>query len=223
MSAGRLDPRLRAAVDASLGWYDALCALHGVRCGLTDGTWFALDPPPPLHSSVKTVEPGVSAEQALAAVRVRGSVADSFGTLDLAAAGFALLFEAQWIHRRAQQGPVPPHWSVVRDEDALARWTARHDTAAVLLPGLLDRSSFTVLVRTVDGPVAGAVVRLGGVSEVSNVWASPVHELDWEELVRVVSELHPGRDLVGYERGADLDRARAAGFTPVGPQRVWAR
>jgi hypothetical protein len=32
-----LDARPRVAVEASLAWYDALCALHGVRCGIEYG------------------------------------------------------------------------------------------------------------------------------------------------------------------------------------------
>ena len=32
-----LGPALRAAVDASLSWYDSLCAVHGVPCSIDDG------------------------------------------------------------------------------------------------------------------------------------------------------------------------------------------
>ena len=79
-----LDPRLRVAVDASLAWYEALCALHGVRCGIEDDTWVAYDPPPPLHSVAKTIEPSAGPDRALAAVDAHGhgAVADSFGAFD---------------------------------------------------------------------------------------------------------------------------------------------
>lgn len=224
------DPRVRKAVDASLAWYDALCTLHGVRCGIEDDTWVAYDPPPPLHSTAKTVEPGTAPDRALAAVASseQGGVADSFGELELRGAGLDLLFEAQWIHRPATDPltrHLPSGWSVVRTSEALARWTARPDTSDVLLPGLLDRSSFRVLGRYADGrPVAGAVTHLcGGVVDLSNVWAEDGDEPDWPELVRVVSALHPGRDIVGWEHGEALDRARDAGFAAVGPQLVWAR
>lgn len=222
-----IDHRLRAAVDASLTWYDALCALHGVRCGIEEDTWVAYDPPPPLHSVAKTVEPGTPRDRALAALAPleHGSIADSFGDLDLPGRGLELLFEAQWVHRPAADPGVrlPEGWSVVRTPAALAAWNARHDTADVLLPGLLDRSSFRVLGRYVEGvPVAGAVTHLcAGVVDLSNVWAVDGSGPDWPELVRAVSALHPGRDLVGWEEGDALDRAREAGFTAVGPQLVW--
>lgn len=47
--------------------------------------------------------------------------------------------------------------------------------------------------------------------------------LDWTDLVRVAAAVLPGRALVGYERGADLEGATAAGFTALGPQRIWVR
>ena len=51
-----LDPRLRAAVDASLAWYVDLFAAHGVRGAVADGVFRAVDPPPPLHSAVLTLD-----------------------------------------------------------------------------------------------------------------------------------------------------------------------
>jgi hypothetical protein len=56
----RMDRRLRSAVDASVGWYEDLCTLHGVGSMLADRVWSALDPPPPLHSDAVVVEPGAS-------------------------------------------------------------------------------------------------------------------------------------------------------------------
>ena len=93
-----MDPRLRAAVDASHRWYDDVFALHGLRARRVGGLWTALDPPPPWHSCVKTVDPGVPVGDVLAAMErhEHGSVADSFGDLDLASSGFTLLFTATW-------------------------------------------------------------------------------------------------------------------------------
>jgi len=220
-----VDPRLRIAVDASLAWYDALCALHGVPCLVDEGIWLALTPPPPLHSAVKVVELGVPVDRVVAAARDGGGVADSFGELDLVDRGFDLLFTARWIHRSVADEPTArgaPSWSIVRSADALAAWTAKHDTAAVLLPGLLARSSFQVLARYADGvPNAGAVLHLGtGAVSISNVWSDGGDD-PWPELVSNAAAKWPRRDLVGYERGADLDAALRAGFADVGPQHVW--
>lgn len=225
MTATSLSPALRAAVDASLSWYDALCALHAVPCGIEDDVWRAFTSPPPLHSAAKTVEPGVRPDRAVSAAAGHGGIADSFGEFDLSAEGYRLLFEAQWIHRPAPPaGPrrLPNGWTVLRAPSELKAWTSRHDTEAVLLPGLLQRSAFRVIGKRCDGGYgAGAVLHLcSGVVDLSNVWTI-AEDLDWAELVRAAAALFPGRALVGYELGSDLERATDAGFATLGPQRVW--
>jgi hypothetical protein len=221
-----MDPRLRAAVDASTGWYEDICAVHGIASVLRDGLWSAVGPPPPLHSGVVVVEPSVTAEQVLERRHTTdGGVKDSFASVDLAAHGLSLLFSASWISRPPPPPArtPPPAWTTVRTPEGLAAWTAGHDTADVLLPGLLRSGHLVVLEQQVDGvPVAGAVARLGsGTVDVSNVHAAPGHEVDWSELASVVAHLFPERPLVGYERGADLAAALAGGFTVMGELRVW--
>ena len=221
-----MDPRLRAAVDASVGWYEDICALHGITTVLRGGLWSAVGPPPPLHSGVVVVEPGVTADQVLTRLSTTaGGVKDSFASVDLAAYGWSLLFSASWLHRppAPPARALPPGWTVVRTVERLASWTAGHDTAEVLLPGLLRSGHLAVLERQVDGvAVAGAVARLGsGTVDVSNVHASPGHDLDWNELAAAVAHLFPDRPLVGYERGDDLDAALAGGCEVTGGLRVW--
>jgi hypothetical protein len=231
------DSRLRAAVDANLGWYGDLCALHGVAASLDDGVWWARTSPPPLHSDAVVVEPDVTARRVLdrLADRPRCGVKDSFATLDLGDDGLRVLFDASWMYREAPAPTALPTtpaarsdtsaWSRVTTAAELATWTSLHDTAGVLLPGLLDLAHVAVLARYVDGGiVAGAVARLaGGVVDVSNTYAVPGNHLDWSELVDVVAGRFPGRALVGYTRGEELDAAVAAGFRAVGDLRVWLR
>lgn len=225
-----MDPRLRVAVDSSLAWYDALCALHGVGCRIEDGLWIVNGAPPPLHSAVKTLEPGVASARVAELASSRGGVADSFGDLRLESYGFELLFAARWIHRTAHDQAahdqsvreLAPGWTRVTSAAELAIWTAHHDTTEVLLPGLLDRSCFQVLARRVGGELtAGAVLHAGtGAVSISNVWSEHPESV-WSELVHNAAALWPGRDLVGYERDADLEAALVAGFVDVGPQLVW--
>lgn len=155
------------------------------------------------------------------------AIADSFGAFDLAGEGYRLLFEAQWIHRPAPpvgSRHLPAGWSSVSTESDLQTWTACHDTQAVLIPALLQRSAFRVIgKRQDDGYTARAVLHLGAaVVDVSNVWSTS-EGLDWSEHVDAASALFPGRVLVGYGYGADLEHASAAGFPTLGPQRVWVR
>lgn len=227
MSVWSTSPALRAAVDASLSWYNALCAVHGVPCGIEDDVWCAYSTPPPLHSAAKTVEPGARPDRALAGIAGDGSIADSFGAFDLTGEGYRLLFEAQWIHRPAPiltSRLLPDGWSSLGTASELRAWTSRHDTEAVLLPALLQRSAFRVIgKRHDDGYGAGAVLHLcTGIVEITNVWSTS-ERLDWTDLVGAATALFPGRALVGYAHGAALQDASAAGFVTLGPQRVWIR
>jgi hypothetical protein len=226
---GAVDPRLRAAVDASIGWYEDLTALHGVPSRVADGLWMSIGPPPPLHSDVAVVEPHVSGnlvDRALAD-RPTWGFKDSFATIRPSGSDVRLLFAATWIHRAPAHpsGAAPRRWIRVNDPAWLADWTAHHDTADVLLPGILDRGHFAVLERRTDGIVTGgAVVRLGtGIADLSNVHAVAGHDVDWGELAADVEALFPDRGIVGYERDDALQAARAGGFETVGELRVWVR
>jgi hypothetical protein len=226
----RPSTELRSAVDASVGWYEDLCTLHGVGSILADGVWSARESPPPLHSDAVVVERDVTADRVLdrLAGREHCGVKDSFATMDLSGAGMDLLFSATWIHlaaRRPRQRAAPTGWAPVTTTSELADWTAQHDTSEVLLPPLLRRGHFRILAkRAGDRIVGGAVARLGsGAVDVSNVHAVPGRAIDWAELAAVVDGYFPGRPLVGYERGDALAAALDGGFTPVGELRVWVR
>jgi len=82
---------------------------------------------------------------------------------------------------------------------------------------------FTVsIVDHLDAITAGLLARLGsGTVDVSNVHFAPRQPFSWHEVVAAAGACFPGRDLVGYEQGHDLDAALAAGFDPVGDLRVW--
>ena len=222
-----LDARLRTALDASIGWYEDLTALHGIASRIEHGLWMSLGTPPPLHSDVVTVEPDASSDAVNRALRDRPSWAfkDSFASLRPSGTDVDLLFGATWIHRPPSHTPksAPGVWMTVTDVAELGEWHT--DTADVLLPGILERGHFRVLARRSGGRiVAGAVARLGtGAVDLSNVHAHAGYEVDWGELAADVEAVFPDRPMVGYERGADLAGARSAGFEPVGELRVWVR
>ncbi len=230
LSRGDVEPRLRRAIDANVGWHEDLLALHGVGSTLAHGLWSALGRPPPLHADAIAVEPSVTLDQVTARLdgRPHGAFKDSFGAIDATDAGMKLLFAATWIHQDPEvprDRPTTNAWSGVRTSKELAEWTSHHDTEAVLLPGLLERAHITILARRERGAiVAGAVARLGsGVVDVSNVYAVPGHAVNWAELATAIGRRFPGRPLVGYEHGEDLEAAMAGGFDPVGDLRVWVR
>ncbi len=226
---GGMDPRLRTAVDASLAWYDAVFAAHGIATSVAETVWRCHGAPPPLHSAAVVVEPGAHPDAVLRAVDPweSCSVADPFAATDLSAEGFDLLFEASWVHRPPTgAAPRADPWRAVRTAEELEVWNSRHDTADVLVPALLDRSAFCFLARDdVDDPTGGAVLLLGtGAVLLSNVFAAPGRSpVGWADLAAAAEAMFPGRAIVGYERDEDLDQALAAGFAAVGIHRVWAR
>ncbi|MPQ98510.1 hypothetical protein GB931_11390 [Modestobacter sp. I12A-02628] len=80
-------------------------------------------------------------------------------------------------------------------------------------------------VRERGRPVGAAALSTGadvvGVSCVVSHGQDP--DATWAAVVHAATQLFPGRLLVGYESGEDLDAARRAGFTPTGPVRIWHR
>ena len=226
----QVEPRLRQAIDASVGWYEDLCALHAVPTTIERGVWRSIGRPPPLHSDLVVVEPEVGVSQVTGLVLDPGPCGckDSFATVDLSPAGFTTLFSATWMHLAATATPRSAtlnDWVPVVDAVQLSEWTTLHGTSEVLLPGLLRQGHFRILAKYADQRiVAGAVARLAsGVVDVSNVFFTPDCVVDWASLVATIQTHFPGRPLVGYEREAALEAACDAGFVPVGDLRVWVR
>jgi hypothetical protein len=191
--------------------------------------WLAGGQPPPFHPDVVTLTPGLEAATVARAVprREGASVKDSFGDIDLVGHGFAVLFEAEWVWcggGAPAVGSAPgegPVWAEVADEQALEAWAVESGQAGTCPPALLSDSGVRFLDARADGDVVGrAALCLGaGVVGVSNVWSGGPGV--WETLRATSSRLFPGRPLAGYERGADLAEAVAAGFVPVGHLRIW--
>jgi hypothetical protein len=107
----------------------------------------------------------------------------------------------------------------------MARWNRHHDTVGVLPPDLWAHPRFTVLARH-DGHdlTGGAILHdAGTVVELSNTWSSDDAPVDPRPLLDLAARIHPGRAVVGYARGAELETMLGAGWGPLGPQHVWIR
>ena len=223
-----MDPRLLTCVETSRQWYDDVFAVHGIPTGADARLWWAEGAPPRWHSAVKTLEPTDDPAEALVrmAPHPHGTVADSFGLLDLRPHGFDLLIGATWLHHPGVPGTGPVDgWSRVADPDLLRTWNEHQDTVGVLVDELLQHPRFTVLARHDDGVlVSGAVLHDGATAVgLSNTWTAPGVGVRVADLLALAAHHHPGRAVVDYATGEELERAVAAGFEPLGPQHVWIR
>lgn len=234
--------RLRlAAARNNAAWCDAVCRSHGLPGTFAADAWTSPRRTPPLYPDAVTLTPdGVSAAALVAAVDTGSpgcSVKDSFAALDLGPEGFRVLFEAQWIHRPAgapvaAAGP-PLEWSEVSGAGELRQWEAAWaggEPSGLFRPDLLDGGTVFLAGRAgADGRTGGRIVagavahRAGGVVGVSNLFARDGASAGaaWAGVLAAAAARRPGLPVVGYESGNDLDAALRAGFTALGPLRVW--
>lgn len=99
-------------------------------------------------------------------------------------------------------------------------------TADSIHDDLLDDPNVAIVMGSVgDSELAGAVAyrpeSAVGISNVFTAGSDPVNA--WQAVVANVAAIFPGLPIAGYEHGEDLNTAIAAGFSEIGPLRVWVR
>lgn len=239
--------RVERAARNNAFWCDTVCRAHGTAGEFFDTVWRNPRPSPPHYPNLVTLRDTHDRAEALDHVRhlvalpLAGAwgVKDSFRTLDLAALGFDMLFEASWIwceptHRRPKTPAPGIQWSQVASSAELAGWEAAWSVGAVqneqagrpcqFPPSLLaDRN--VIFLAGHKGPelIAGGILNHSdGVVGLSNVFASATSEISvWEGLAHSADLAFLGLPLVGYEHGDFLDVARACGLELAGNLRVW--
>jgi hypothetical protein len=233
----------RTAASNSVDWYESMFRAHGLAGEVADGMWTCRGVAPPYYSNAVTLSPTPADAQTetlrvlASALRGTFTVKDSFAALDLAPLGMRPLFDAEWI-RRDPSAPPPPstvvdaRWVCATSAPELARWeTAWRNhgsptTSPVFVPTLLSDAAVAVFAALRGDAVVGGFVanRSEDVVGLTNFFAGAA---DADALaasaIGEIARFAPGAQIVGYERGAELDRAKANGFSAVGPLRVWRR
>ena len=191
-----------------------------------------------MYPDAVTLTDDVSTEALLARIdRAPGcSIKDSFATLDLTAAGFNVLFGAQWLWRAAATPPEAGalRWELVERPEELRAWSLAHGGGSTFSPALLEERPVTILAARDrrGGLMAGAVATEGDEAVgISNVFAVGVDDDDddaapgfaqvFAEATAAIVRQFPDRSVVGYLSTGRLAAARAAGFETIGPLRVW--
>ncbi|MFF1408889.1 hypothetical protein ACFVX6_03670 [Streptomyces sp. NPDC058289] len=235
---------LLAAAYNNAAWCAAVCR----DGGFTAQAWSSPRPTPLYYPDAVTLTRDTDTAALLAGIDTaapRASVKDSFAVLDLAPAGFEVLFGAEWIHRPASAPAVAPTlaWSRISGPAELEAWETAWDgeeSTGLFHPGLLtadaedageageaeEAGEIAFLAgRDAEGRIlAGAAAnRTGEVVGISNVFTADGTQDDeaWAGALALTASLWPGLALVGYESGDDLDTALRHGFTAIGPLRVW--
>jgi hypothetical protein len=222
------DP-LMFAVRENAAWCDLVCRLHRFTPEGDARLWWSARRTPDFFPDAVTLVPDLPVLDVLGRIynSFGASVKDSFATLDLTDQEWTVLFDATWIVRppgSAADEEVASTFAVVRERFPFAAWCRAWGGPAGVLPtGLRRASGVTVLGREGDAGFAdGAIVHrteIGGTA-VAGLWNAFGA---WADVAEAASHRHPEAWIVGYERGAGLDAALAAGFTAVGPLRVWNR
>ncbi|WP_327256022.1 hypothetical protein [Streptomyces sp. NBC_01244] len=239
---------LLAAAYNNAAWCAAVCR----DGGFTAQAWSSPRPTPLYYPDAVTLTRDTDTAALLAGIDTaapHASVKDSFAALDLAPAGFEVLFGAEWIHRPAGAPDAAPAlaWSRISGPAELEAWETAWDgeeSAGLFHPGLLtgtrdetgqeavegrdggDSGDIAFLAgRDTEGRIlAGAAAnRTGEVVGISNVFSAEGTPDDeaWTGALTLAATLWPGLALVGYESGDDLGTALRHGFTAIGPLRVW--
>ncbi|MFC4098136.1 hypothetical protein [Paenibacillus xanthanilyticus] len=225
--------RTDIAVQNNIAWCAAICELYGVVHTSEGQLWGTLAPAPPFHPDLITATADATTEDVkkwLEGRKVSG-LKDSYAKLDMAPLGLRLLFEAQWMtsdpsadHRAAADETA---WTIVATERELARWAAAGDMPHLMKPELLQRQDVKVFMRESNGGVSGFIANVSeGAVGISNVFATTTDSSSntlWSSIAAASSAHFPGIPLVGYEHGETLDAALQAGWTAIGPLRVWVR
>jgi hypothetical protein len=226
---------IRIAARNNAEWCDIVCRAHGVPGRFDADAWVNPQRTPPYYPDAVTLDPEAVGKRVIARIDTitpGGYVKDSFATLELAAFGFEIVHEAEWIRR--EPGPAPSthdadvQWMPLEGEPELTAWETAWDAEGadlgLFVPALLREPSVEILAGTVDGSiVAGAIVnRTGDVVGVSNLF-STLGDLDaaWSGCLAYLEVAHPGSAVVGYEAGEELAAARRQGFGSVGALRIW--
>ncbi len=227
-----MDQWQRLGAKSNADWCDLVVRAHGGQGVFADDAWTSPTRTPQLFPDAVTLTPRPPILDLLSRVDASSgcTIKDSFASLELATAGFSVLFDAQWIASPPypdKAWSVPAGWTHITDPEGLGVWEAAwsHDEppGGLLLPELVSEG-IVVLGRIKNGQITagGIVSRSSHVGGISNVFTEVGDASEtWTALAQCARALFPEVPLIGYERGEDLIHARRGGFHSVGALRVW--
>jgi hypothetical protein len=210
--------------------YQRVCGAHGCETLVKESHLICLGQPPRFFSQAVALQPGVGE---VIAKEVSGGFKDSFFDIEPDCEVYEQLFEASWIHLSSREpSGLVLEWRQAQNPDQLDEWEsgwAEGDDEAAHHPrqfpfSLLEVGDFAFHSAWQGGEMVAGLIfnRSESVVGCSNLWVKAGWlEAVWRDLPSYAAHTHPGIDVVGYERGVDLEFALQAGFEVIGPLRVW--
>lgn len=236
--------QLEQAVYNNAIWCNTVCAAHGIPIEFLSHIWLARKPTPRFYPNAVTLSDEVGLAEQMTAIQsliadptlTNIGVKDSFNVLNLTGLGFTPMFEASWIWRDPAQ-PISrvadrsTRWEIIREPHDLSQWEIawgnpeKSVERRIFLPSLLtDRNVIFIAAHRDTRIVGGAIGNLtGDVVGLSNLFTTDDEVACWAGSLAVITDTFPGRAIVGYEHGANLEFARTFGFKEIGTLRVWGR
>ncbi|GER91824.1 hypothetical protein KDW_59860 [Dictyobacter vulcani] len=235
---------LQLAVFNNAVWCDTVCQSHAAPGEFQETYWLHPRQTPTYYPNLVTLAPAdrLDLQQPALATFLKEkqphtiSVKDSFADLDLAPFGFQQLFEAQWIFRPATTGAAHVQkagiqWKKIESEAELLAWESawahtdleQNDTFRRAL--LANTDICIVAAYKEDQIMAGAIGnRTTGVIGLSNIFTPEQDtQMYWAGILDLLTSYYPAMPIVGYEQNESLEQALQAGFTTLGPLRVWLK
>ncbi len=231
---------LNQAIRNNAEWCDIVCRSHNLKGVFTDNFWLIKSDVPKYYPNVITLAPTTNSDKTIEFLedftsneRVNWSVKDSFAELDLMGIGFSKLFDASWIKApRPNLEILNNHevsWKIIaRDEDLISWETAWSDSTSsgLFKPVILENTFAAFIAAYKDNEiVAGAIANKSeGVVGISNIFFPDNNSnYYWNGFLAQIDKQFPGRPVVGYEGGGELEYAKIAGCQVLGSLAIWVK
>jgi hypothetical protein len=242
--------RVKQAARNNAQWCNAICRVHGTPGEFHQAAWLNRYTVPRFYPNVVTLSGRDAAPsqysciEELVANGLRGgwTVKDSFGTLELAALHFDVLFEATWLWRapsKALSNWRDSHlrWTTIQEAQQLANWEAAWSGSStsetsprqprVFLPALLTDPAIAFIAAWHGQELVGGAVanQTDDVVGLSNVFVPQGEDAVsfWAACVAMIQSRFPGAPIVTYGREPESAIAQEAGFDSLQAMRVWMR
>ncbi|MDJ0753976.1 MAG: hypothetical protein QNJ45_10685 [Ardenticatenaceae bacterium] len=231
---------LPQAVANNAWWCEWVTHAHQGQSAWSSSYWLNQRPSPPFYPNLITLTADHQLAQLQAVSQLTQlnwpagwGVKDSFAALDLQPHGFFCAVTAAWltVSLPSQLSENTLQWRQVAEKEALLQWEAAWGGSAdrpLFQPQLLSNSQIAIIAGYADGQVVcgGIATKTDQIVGISNLFFSPgmIDPMSVRPvLLHKLSQVFPGRPLVGYEADEDLAAMVALGAQTLGPLRIWIK